>query len=69
MATRRREEQQKAWPGLPQRETRADGPCGFALRKRLQQAAENAWRQTVTHYMPKPWHPARGSATKLLSPS
>ncbi len=69
MTTRKREDQQKAWPGLPPREARPDAGCGFALRKRLRQAAEQAWRQTVTHYAPKPWHPARGNATKLLLPS
>lgn len=69
MATQVQEEQ-KTWPGLPPRQTRPAGAgCGFALRKRLRQAAEKAWRQTVTHYMPKPWHPARGGSTNLLSPS
>jgi hypothetical protein len=58
-----------AWPGLPPGETQPVAARGFLLKKRLRQAAENAWRQTVTHYMPKPWHPARGNATKLLSPS
>jgi hypothetical protein len=62
-------EEQRAWPGLPPREKRQVVSRGFALRKRLRQAAENAWRQTVTHYMLKPWHPARGAGTNLLSPS
>ncbi|MEZ0281949.1 hypothetical protein [Methyloceanibacter sp.] len=62
-------EEQRAWPGLPPSETRAAANRGFALRKRLRQAAENAWRQTVTHYMPKPWHPARWRGDKRLSPS
>ena len=69
MATQGLEEQKRAWPGLPPREQKPVVTRGFALRKRLRQAAENAWRQTVTHYMPKPWHPARGGPNNLLSPS
>ena len=68
MATQALEERQRAWPGFAPREPRPQAR-GFVLKKRRREAAENAWRQTVTHYMPKPWHPARGSGTKLLSPS
>lgn len=34
---------------------------GYAVRKYRRQAGD-AWWQTVTHYIPAPWHPATSVA-------
>jgi hypothetical protein len=41
--------------GAKVREMLADEGCGFALRKSWQRRGEQAWRQMLTTYTPRPW--------------
>jgi len=41
--------------GANMREVLADAGRGFALRKSWRRRGEQAWRQMLTTYTPKPW--------------